>query len=179
MKNDQQKTVFILSILFFLFFMPMALAWLFYTHQQWLPKHKTNRGQLITASLTLSQLNIDTKNTGKWRLFLIQAGPCDTICQQNVVMQRQIQRALGKDMDRLQRVVINFSAQNKTLPDAFWQGALPVQGEQDRFNQQRLQMATWLIADPIGNVMLSYSAANSPEDILKDLQHLLEVSKIG
>ena len=87
------------------------------------------------------------------------------MCQQNIVLQEKIQRALGKDMNRLQRAVVNFSEQNKTLSDTFWQGAVLVQGDPEKFNQHQLQMATWLIADPIGNIMLSYSAANSPDDI--------------
>lgn len=177
--NNQRKTLVIFAILFFLFFTPMALAWIFYTHQQWLPKHKTNYGQLLSPPLTLSQLGLDTGIHGKWQLFLIQNGPCNSTCQQNVLMQRQIQRALGKDMNRMQRVVVTFAEEDKKIPVETWQDAKPISADLQSFEKMKIQSVVWLIADPLGNIILSYSASISPDDILKDLQHLLEVSKIG
>lgn len=179
----------ILLIIGLLFVIPMLLAIGCYYHNNWLPKRSLNHGHLLTPPPSLLQLSINPQILQHhWAILYLPevAGSkelsCDSICQKNLYNIQQIQRALGKDMNRLQRVLVIMQP-----------------GEIDQPLQKRLTASetlywrldpnqlvkvlgpakTFYVVDPLGNIVLSYSAEVSPDWILDDLKYLMGVSSIG
>jgi hypothetical protein len=168
----------IISILILLFVTPFILARVFYAHQNWLPRHTTNHGQLLTPPPSLRDFSLDPHATQhRWVLLLVHpSGPCEQFCQKGLYNMRQIQLALGKDRDRLQRVLVTAVPVDQQLQQ--WlqdSGAGQWQGNADALSKG----GTWYVVDPLGNLVLSYAAQANPEDILDDLKHLMTISNIG
>lgn len=182
--QNRKKTIGMILILVLLFIIPVILAKFVYAHQQFLPKTRVNHGQLIKPSLLLDKLKLNPAPlSGKWLLLLIQSGPCDQTCQHNLFYMRQIQQALGKNYDRLQRVIIlvDHDADPELLAmikDPF-AGTLLTQINSQQLKNVIPTPQTWYLADPLGNIMMSYASNAKPDDILADLEYLMRASQIG
>ncbi len=181
--------------LIILFIAPIFLAWFCYAHTNFLPRKTTNNGQLVTPPVSISELQIfDSDNAlqrnpfqiykGKWLLLFLSSGNCGVSCQKQLFYLRQIQLALGKDVNRLQRVILTDRA---TPVDPSLESLLrgPFAGTShwliNRLEWNRIisRQAVIYLVDPMGNIMMTYSTNSNAEAIHKDLQHLLRVSKIG
>ena len=92
-------------------FAPFVLAYV--TFYFWAPEGRMNYGELIEparplpdATLTLADGQSFRLGTlrGKWVLMLTAPGACDESCQRALYNMRQVRRAQGKNMDRIERV---------------------------------------------------------------------------
>jgi cytochrome oxidase Cu insertion factor (SCO1/SenC/PrrC family) len=173
----------IFLIILFLFLAPMILARVFYAHKTWLPRHTVNHGELLVPPQALQQLVSDPGAARRhWVLVFINTGNCDDFCWQNLHNMRQIQRALGKDMHRLQRVILTIPTVKEDEKLQQWLSAnetLHWQVTQAELIRAFRHPAAWYVIDPLGNIILSYSASTNPESILDDLKYLMGVSNIG
>ncbi len=178
---SSKKARRIFLIILILFLAPMILARVFYAHKTWLPQHTVNHGQLLVPPPALQQLTSDPgRARSHWVLLFIHNGSCDDFCWQNLHNMGQIQRALGKDIQRLQRVFLTSEKADEKLQQwlsasetLHWQVA-----EFDLIRVLR-HPSTWYVIDPLGNIILSYPANTNPEAILDDLKYLMGVSNIG
>ena len=181
--SSTKKARHIFLIILLLFLAPMIIARVFYAHKTWLPQHTVNHGQLLVPPLALQQLTPDPGAARRhWVLVFINNGSCDDFCWQNLHNMRQIQRALGKDMHRLQRVILTTSTIKADEKLQQWLSAnetLHWQVAQTDLIRMLRHPATWYVIDPLGNIILSYSANTNPEAILDDLKYLMGVSNIG
>lgn len=144
----------------------------------------------------------ETERLGRWTLFYVTtSASCDERCEEGLFKMRQIRLATGKDQTRIFRVVLVLSAEStapNTVPDksfhrsidsAFpgtalwlanqdaWEHLLsPPQPSADSIASPSDQ---FFIADPHGNLILSYPGTESGQAILKDMERLLKASKIG
>lgn len=179
MNKTKNKTKILLIALLVL--LPFVFARVLYHHQSWLPQHKTNRGQLLTPPLTIQQLGLELAATHhRWVLVLVSPGACDSECQQQLHTMQQIQRALGKDMNRLQRVLLTTAAVDPSL-QAGLNASATISWPVDATVLTRVlgQPAQWYVIDPLGNIILAYHAHLNPEAMLDDLKYLMGVSNIG
>ncbi|WP_341502718.1 hypothetical protein [Gallaecimonas sp. GXIMD4217] len=158
-----------------LFLLPLVLARLAF-HQGWLQGGATvNKGQLINPPLAAATLFEDD---GKWRLIYVQPAQCDAACEQSLFILGQTHLALGKELDRVQPLVLG--AGNVDPADHAGLVFRPV-AEVAPLAPGRL-----FLADPRGFVMLSYqpvaerqAALALGKDMLSDLKKLLKLSQIG
>jgi cytochrome oxidase Cu insertion factor (SCO1/SenC/PrrC family) len=201
--NRRRSRIKLISI-FAIFFIPLILATL-YLQMVRLGGGSvgdTSRGELINPAVPISEFKLSalqgpdddfTLDTlrGLWTMLYIPAGDCEQTCQRNLYHMRQIRLALNHRMDRVQRAVV---VQNATqVPESILaehKGLVAATGEHtqlDRFvaqfdNAQQgmapLQDAIYLI-DPFGNLMLRFPHDLAPGLMLKDIKHLLKVSRIG
>lgn len=158
----------------------------------------TNHGALIQPPLALGNFLLPSYQgsvftlddlKGGWTLLYAapSAAECDAQCGQMLYYMRQVRLALGRDMSRVQRVLV--------APfDAVWldEAAREYEGTHIVFDiggptSLREQLATpsapmrpgiYLI-DPLGNAMMVFAPETDPRDILKDLKKLLKISKVG
>ncbi len=159
----------------------------------------TSRGQLIQPAVPLTdfslqqqegQFNLDTVR-GSWTMLYMPEGRCTDACRLNLYHMRQVRLALNHRMDRVQRAVLVESPdQLDAQLIAEHVGLMVAQGsteEQATLRNQihaaeaamdNLQDAIYLI-DPFGNVMLRFPPNLAPKSMLKDIKHLLKVSRIG
>ncbi len=192
-----------LLLLFALFASPVILAWLaFYVFPEWRPADTMNHGRLITPIrplpafqlATLSADNIDeTFLRGKWTLVYLVQGGCAEACAQQLYKLRQVRLAQGKNIDRLQRLMLwktgAVSGERQAELERHFPGqvVVPLAGQEpagllEAFvldAQDPLQAGRFYLVDPLGNLMMSYEPDDEPRGMIKDLERLLKYSGLG
>jgi hypothetical protein len=184
-----------------LFFVPLAVAfWLYYGPTSWRPGEGTNKGDLIDPARPMPAVSLpkpDGTQTGaeflrgKWTMLYVGDGACDARCRKALYLTRQSRIALNKDMDRLQRVFLvtghccddAFLAQeHPDLVVAILQGTdasrlldpIPAYSDGPAGSAGRIYLV-----DPLGNLLMSYSASAPDKALLTDVKKLLRLSHIG
>lgn len=176
-----------------MFFGPLAVAWLLYFDTGWRPGGMTNHGELVSPAVPLPQVSLPTPAGdrldadflhGHWTLVYVGRGACEARCERALHDSRQARLALGRLMDRVQRVYLYtgaapdegfLAAEHPELVAASLSGP---EGEALLAALPSADEGFWLV-DPLGNVMMRYPPDTDPEGVLKDLKKLLRVSRIG
>jgi hypothetical protein len=189
----QRKGRLTLLFLALVFLGPMVTAVLLYfTDFRWRPSGTTEHGILYqppkpladgTITLMAGAGNRATLR-GKWTLIYLGPGDCAVPCRQALEEMRQARRALGRDMDRVQRLYVVTVG---TADTAFLTQQHPGIGLiAERQTVLALESAIgerWsgdiFLADPLGNLVMRYPAGTAVKDIHDDLKRLLTVSSIG
>ena len=173
------------------FALPVLAGYIAYFFD-WVPGSAANYGALIAAR-PLSQATLEgadgrpfrlSELHGKWLLVQFDSGACDAYCERKLYFMRQVRKALGKDMPRVERVWLLTDAQppKRALLDAVEgtylarTGASAIAGE---FPAEQAASDHIYLVDPLGNLMMRYPRDPDPSRMLKDLQRLLRVSRIG
>ena len=159
---------------------PFVSAWVAYYFIQ--PNAGKSYGELLEtrplAPLALSAADAETWN-GKWRLVLLAPDACPTECRDALYATRQARTMLGRERERLLRVVVtplgldqSLTAENPdllviasptTLPDV-WRTALD---------------KGILLVDPLGNQVILWPKNPDIKKLNQDLARLLRASRIG
>lgn len=190
---DRRKGRRTLLLLAVVFLGPMALAMLlWFTGFQWRPAGTTEHGILYRPARPLPEATMQVADgpgasaalRGKWTLIYIGPGACDAACREALVEMRQVRRALGRDMARVQRLYLVTGG----VPDlqylATEHPGIGVLGP----GPQAMTLAgiagdvapgEILLADPLGNLIMRYPAGTGMKGIHDDLGHLLRISTIG
>lgn len=121
---------------------------------------------------------------GKWVLVQFDAAACDEYCERKLYFMRQVRKALGKDMSRVERVWLVTDAQNPApkLLQAIEgtrlarTAAKPIAAE---FPAERAAADHVYLIDPHGDLMMRFPRDPDPSRMLKDLQRLMKLSGIG
>nr|MBS0021612.1 hypothetical protein [Gammaproteobacteria bacterium] len=185
--------------LFVIFFAPILAAWWMNVQSDyWRPSATINEGALVVPTRPvfaagLTHLDGSGYDTGffenAWTLVLVDSSACrDTACERQLVQMRQVRLALGKDMDRVQRL---YAALAMPEPARFAELQRVYPGLNiARANPQWLtpfkldvtgsgEAGGIYLVDPEGRLMMHYGENAEAKGILKDLQRLLKISKIG
>lgn len=201
--QKQKATSFlVIGALFALFFIPMMIAWVL-VHDKYLPgKRLTNHGELIQPPRNIVNLplkttegDLVTPNTlrHKWVLLYVKPGKCHLLCQQTLYNMRQVHLATGKNIQRIKRAMLTFTGQSNDLrlqalltnslngTEHFVTSKTYFTNFTAKLPSQQLALTEGYLylIDPLGNVIMGYPLHTDFENILKDLQHLLQVSQIG
>ena len=198
-RQPRSRAKFLLLAL--LFFGPVAIAlWGYYLSGGWRPAGQTEHGDLVYPASPLPEFSFPAPEgseltredlRGMWTLLYIDGWDCDTACVDALYNTRQIRTALGKDMDRVQRVFLvnshcceirDLGQEHPDLITAWLDGAdrttfievLPGYEQADPLVSGRIYLV-----DPLGNLMMSYGSRSEPKGILTDLKKLLKLSHIG
>jgi hypothetical protein len=160
------------------------------------PTGRTNYGTLLDPRLyPIPKLNAVLQGggaqeldayKGKWIMLQVSTSDCAAACQKGLYDMRQLRLTQGKDMDRIERVVLILDQQPlETMVLREYDGAhflrvdakalqawLPV--EEGGAVQDRLYLI-----DPLGNLMMRYPIDADPNKVKKDIIKLLKASSIG
>ena len=189
-----------LFLIFALFLLPVVAAWIMnFGSGGWKPERTTNYGQLVAPARPLPAVALAEPGGDhlpgdflkqKWTLVYLHSGRFADPCRQNLYKMRQVRLAQGKNLDRVQRLLLvterRADAFDKELL-ATWPGlviAQPVgEGAAQFLEQFRLRAdeppaakERIYLVDPYGNLMMSYESNAEPGGMLKDLEHLLKWS---
>jgi len=139
----------------------------------WAPGTASNYGELITPRpVSLGELR------GKWVLVTFDAAACDAYCEKKLYFMRQVRRAQGKDMDRVERLWV-LTDGNKPRAELL----AAIEGTRiAAFSAQGFpgNPADHIyLVDPLGNLMMRFPRDPDPSRMVKDLQRLLKYSRIG
>jgi hypothetical protein len=116
----------------------------------------------------------------RWSLIYAKMTVCDMACAEDLTRLRQVQKALGRDADRVDVVFVDLGAGIKP-PSMPGEPPLEVRmltGEpRDRLSAalgaERLAMGRVLLADSRGDLVLSYPPDVAQRELLRDLKRLL------
>ena len=162
------------------------------------PPAFSNKGELLNPIIDVEsfvltddhekQISRDEITEHKWHMIYFAGSSCDDACNKILYNMRQINIAVGKNANRLQRLVVHLDEPDeefqalitKEYPEARHanadagtiEAALQAVGPQFRSNEV-------YIMDPLGNIMLRFTQEQSYKDLLHDLNKLFKVSQIG
>ena len=138
--------------------------------------------------LSVDQRELSRQFWNKWTFVIIDNQGCQQQCRQNLYYLRQMRIALGRDIERVQNVLllpqpagadfINFLKEYPALTviDNVHSNIMQ-QFELEGVSLGESPMI--YLIDPAGNLMMTFPAINKPKSILSDLRRLLKVSQIG
>ena len=178
-----------LALLGILFGGPLILAaWLYYGGSL-SPQGRTNHGVLLVpiANLPESLPNsaIAELSEDRWLLVYANEDECGPKCRDSLYVLRQSRLMLGNDMQRLLRVFLR----GPVAPDTVFieeqhpgltiieepQLAELLEGRRPR----ELSRGGFFLVDPLGNLVMYFPPEIDPGDMVDDIEHLLDLSRIG
>ena len=176
-----------------LFVVPVAVAWFMYAGQPGDGGAKGAHGVLADPPIELGDIKLpeggdagtEAQLAGRWTFLYLQQGDCGPPCENALIRMRQVRLALGKDANRVQRLLVApvGGSGNGRLAQAFPGMAILPLDTPGRFELiERVgsrQPGEIVLVDPLGNLILSYPPGLDPDGLFRDAKHLLRLSKIG
>ncbi len=176
-----------------LFTAPILLSWYLVFFTDYDREHGgAQHGILIDPPRQIGQLlnfepfeNDQQDIRQSWTFLSLVNGICDNLCIDSLYRMQQIRLSLGKDMNRINRMISFDSKENLNAADTIikkYQGTDTIvlnKGDQNNFivSGQFYPNAIYLV-DPMGYLMMAYPADTEPGGIIKDLKRLLRISKV-
>ena len=163
-------------------FVPMFIAYAAFFHfPNWAPTGTTNHGELVSPSVDGVTISSELADFDTWVLIQPVDGLCGYECLKMLYLSRQVITGLGKDANRVQRVVL-ISTETPDLVKHL-NGEHPDVKVVFGVTTVKPVVANdgplLLLMDPNHNVMMLYSLEKAGKPMLRDLKHLLKISNIG
>ena len=167
-------------------FGPFGLAMLIYYSpwgRDWLPQLPGQR-ELLTTPVTLPAEWLPAESgASPWLLIYARMTSCEQHCAEVLDRLSRVQQALGKDQERVQRVLWH-AGETPPLPTDL---ELRVQRLDEglgpriaaALGPERIGSGRVYVADPRGSVILSYPVGVEQKELLRDLKRLLAGSGTG
>ncbi len=194
LQTNRLKSRLVLLVLVLIFSSPIVLSFL------WQPTGFVNNGELIEPALVLHNASLSTLEgeafdtsgfNDKWMLMIADAASCDKACQKKLYHMRQVRVAQGKNMGRVGYAwLLTDDAQDFFEPDAalleahssmlvLQNGVDSVAGFMSQMKLAEEHKNDILLIDPIGHLIMRFSAELDAGKMHKDLKRLLTVSPLG
>lgn len=186
-----------------IFFLPIAIAWVLNVYPLIEPGEISHGAVLVPGAPTLSEGGIhpiegerppDGYFIGQWTLLTVNPQTtCGLNCTNALYTSRQVRLALGRDIDRVRRVMVQgpgtvslararlvatvTAADGKiTLAESTpaWQSQLA-----SVLTGQAELGAVVFVVDPKGRLVLFHPLTENPGGLISDMKRLLRFSKIG
>lgn len=147
--------------------------------RSWLPQLPGNR-ELLTTPVPLPAEWRDADGAAEpWRLIYARMTPCEQQCALHLGRLLQVQLALGRDQDRVRRAVWHVGALPPLEDPQLEAQALDSAAGREivaALRAERLREGRVYVADPRGDVILSYPPDVEQKELLRDLERLLSGS---
>jgi hypothetical protein len=164
------------------------------------PEGRTNYGELILptrevpAALPLATLDgaavVPAALRGQWLLVVVMPPTCDEACEQRLLTQRQLREMLGREAERLDKLVLvaDDGASAPALKPEL-RAALEAAPPATVLRVPREALSQWLapaagqaldahlyVVDPLGQWMMRMPPAAEPQRVMRDLNKLMRAS---
>jgi len=163
--------------------------WLYYGAESLRPAGRTNHGVLLEPLVDLDDVVTNPAFSDAvrdhWALLYANEGECDNDCRDALYTLRQARLMLGQDMDRMARVFLH----GETPPDRVFleeqhQGLITIRDralrrELEAMRPREAAAGGYYLVDPLGNLVMYFPPDIAPGDMVDDIEHLLELSRIG
>ncbi len=167
----------------------LLAAWMYFGSQL-IPEGRTNNGVLLSPPLSVDifaseQLAAEFDDDAHWAVVVTSDGPCDESCRNMLYLARQSHIALDRDRPRVERFLLTPSQQDIMTDEfakflqqnhadlAVVKGSIPI------LDPTQENASHIFVVDPLGNVILWYDKSHDGKELLKDLEKLLKLSRIG
>ena len=164
------KLKFLLIV--FVFILPFIFAKYFFDNDATSTRGTTNHGSFLVDEINITSL----ADNDHWIILQVIDGKCDISCQDNMHMLRQINTALGKDMGRVKRYLLNNTDENVVYFDNYPK-VIVLDRSETLYNKLTKMDERIFIADPFGKIILGYENDFIAKGLLKDIKKLLKFSK--
>ena len=165
------KLKFLLIV--FVFVLPFIFAKYFFDNDATSTRGTTNHGSFLVDEINITSL-VDNDH---WIILQVIDGKCDTSCQDNMHMLRQINTALGKDMGRVKRYLLHKNTNENTVNLDNYPKVILLDRSETLYNKLTKMDERIFIADPFGKIILGYENDFIAKGLLKDIKKLLKFSK--
>ena len=165
------KLKFLLIV--FVFILPFIFAKYFFDNDATSTRGTTNHGSFLVDEVNIANL----ADNDHWIILQVIDGNCDTSCQDNMHMLRQINTALGKDMGRVKRYLLNNNTDEKAVYLDNYPKVIVLDRSETLYNKLTKMDERIFIADPFGKIILGYENDFIAKGLLKDIKKLLKFSK--
>jgi hypothetical protein len=168
---------------------PLLLAAWMYFGQSWQPAGRTNHGLLLDPIVSvwdeLPSSPLMAESADHWLMIYANAAPCDAECRESLHLLRQSRLVLGNKMTRVLRVFLHGdSPPDKVFLEKQHQGLITIRDDGlfrllTESTSGALMPGGIYLVDPLGNLVMYFSPDLDPGDMVDDIKHLLEFSRIG
>ena len=165
------KLKFLLIV--FVFILPFIFAKYFFDNDATSTRGTTNHGSFLVDEVKIASL----ADNDHWIILQVIDGKCDTSCQDNMHMLRQINTALGKDMGRVKRYLLNNYTDDNAVYLDNYPKVIVLDRSETLYNKLTKMDERIFIADPFGKIILGYENDFIAKGLLKDIKKLLKFSK--
>lgn len=172
------------------FFGPLAIAaWLYFQGEAYQPEGRANHGTLIEPIVNVNEA-LPGPGAGEfarehWLLLYAETGPCNDECRRGLYTSRQLRLMLGREMDRVERVLLH----GEMPPDKVFlaeehEGLISLRDPAlsallARSLPAGVGPGGFYLIDPLGNLVMYFELGLDPADIVSDIKRLLRLSRIG
>ena len=178
-----------LILLFLLFASPVIASYL--TYYVFPPSGRTNYGELIEPQRPIGETRFSRNDSGavfdgaqlrgKWVMLVAYADRDELALKDRLYALRQVRLTTGKDMDRIERVLVLIdtdapSSELLAQHQGMWVLRITREQWQSRWAQPEDRI---LMVDPLGNLMMRFPALADPNKMKKDVAKLLRASRVG
>ena len=165
------KLKFLLIV--FVFILPFIFAKYFFDNDATSTRGTTNHGSFLVDEVNIASL----ADNDHWIILQVIDGKCDMSCRDNMHMLRQINTALGKDMGRVKRYLLNNNTDENTVYLDNYPKVIVLDRSETLYNKLTKMDERIFIADPFGKIILGYENDFIAKGLLKDIKKLLKFSK--
>ena len=165
------KLKFLLIV--FVFVLPFIFAKYFFDNDATSTRGTTNHGSFLVDEINITSL----ADNDHWIILQVIDGKCDTSCQDNMHMLRQINTALGKDMCSVKRYLLHKNTNENTVYLDNYPKVILLDRSETLYNKLTKMDERIFIADPFGKIILGYENDFIAKGLLKDIKKLLKFSK--
>ena len=164
-----------LALLFAVCAAPFVLGWLAYEYG-WGTGQRSNYGELLMPRPVAGPL---APLRGKWVLVTADDAACSAACERKLYIVRQVRKAQGKEMDRIDRLwLLTDGGKPRAELVAALDGGHIASADAELLKALP-NIADIYLVDPLGNLMMRFPAEADPPKMIKDLQRLLKYSGFG
>ena len=189
MNRSQFKLIIIMSI----FILPFFIAYLMLDNYSPGKSYSTtNYGDLVKPMVNINNTILDTSNNekslpkGKWLLIYYANTQCNEDCLHDIYLMRQVNTALGKDMDRLKRLFLSDKVLDEDTEINLlrsYPNLTLIKNKPNKIHVLIKEISdnknSLLLVDPLGNVILRYNSNFDGKKLLKDIKKLFKLSRVG
>ena len=167
-----------LALLAAFFILPVAASWLAWRFEL-VPGGAGNYGTLLAPRPVTSAPVAALR--GRWVLVQFDGGACGAWCERKLYIMRQLRRAQGKEMQRVERLWLLTDAvgPRAELLAAIEGTVVAPAGALADFPAEGSVTDHIYLVDPLGNLMMRFPRDPDPMRMIKDLQRLLKASSFG
>ncbi|MDA9097267.1 hypothetical protein N9J50_02910 [Methylophilaceae bacterium] len=192
MISQQNKGRLVLVTIALMFFLPILLAWFLNFYSDFKRDAQgIHHGELIVPPLPLGDLKVTAIGASevlslekKWTLIFLVSNQCDLTCEDKLYQLRQIRLAVGKDRDKVERVlVVDKELDWSDYENSYQNQKVIVKGSpsyesiiKNLKSVKNFDSNAIYLMDAYGSLIMKYAYKTAPKGIIKDIERLIRVA---